>query len=95
MERRIKIKLEELETVNRYLLNIKREIGTQIRLLKPSTITEAQTHAVEIEMWLKESQTVRHSVPQKVMIKDSRLDQHFDQDQVPIQRLEPQILAFP
>ena len=51
IERRIKIKLEEQEAVNRYLLNLKREIVSQIRLLKPSTITEAQTHAVETEMW--------------------------------------------
>ena len=59
-ERRIKIKLEEQEAVNRYLLNLKREIGTQIKLLKPSTITKVQTHAAETEMWLKESQPVRH-----------------------------------
>ena len=30
MERRLKIKLEEQEAVNRYLLNLKKEIGTQI-----------------------------------------------------------------
>ena len=34
-ERRIKIKMEEQEAINRYLLNLKREIGLQIRLLKP------------------------------------------------------------
>ena len=55
MERRIKIKLEEQEAVNPYLLKLKKEIGTQIRLLKPNTITEAQTYAIETEMWLKES----------------------------------------
>ena len=37
-------------------LRVKKEIDTQIRLLKPNTITEVQTHAIETEMWLKESQ---------------------------------------
>ena len=61
MERRLKIKLEEQEAVNRYLLNLKKEIGTQIRLLKPNTITEAQTHAIETEMWSKFATTSRQS----------------------------------
>ena len=47
--------------MNRYLLNLKKEIGTQIRLLKPNTITEAQTHPIETEMLLKESQPVPRS----------------------------------
>ena len=59
MERRLKIRLEEQEAVNRYLLNLKIEIGTQIRLLKPNTITDVQTHAMETKMWLKESQPAR------------------------------------
>ena len=59
IEKRIKIKLEKQEAVSRNLLNLKRELGSQIRLLKPTTITEAQTHVTEIEMWLKESQKSR------------------------------------
>ena len=38
MERRIKIKLEEKEAVGRYLLNLKRELGSQIRLLTSNKI---------------------------------------------------------
>ena len=68
-ERRIKIKLEEQEAVNRYLLNLRREVGSQIRLLKPTTITEAQTHAIETEMWLKECQSPRVNPPPKTMQK--------------------------
>ena len=49
-ERPLKIKLGEQEPANRYLLNLKEEIGTQLRLLKPNTITEAQTHVIETEM---------------------------------------------
>ena len=62
MGRLLKIRIEEQEAVNRYLLNLKKEIGTQIRLLKLNTITEAQTHAIETEMWLKESQPARTQV---------------------------------
>ena len=52
-ERLLKIKLEEQKEVNRYLLNLKKEIGTQIRLLKPNSIMEAQTHSTETEMCFK------------------------------------------
>ena len=55
----LKIKLEEQVSVNRYLLDLKEEIGTQIQLLKPNTITEAQTHAMETDMWLSESEPAR------------------------------------
>ena len=55
IERRLKKKLKEQEAVNRYLLNLKKEITIQIRLLKPATITEAQAHAAEKEMWIRES----------------------------------------
>ena len=37
--------MEEQEAVNRYLLNLKREIGLQIRSLKPTTLAEAQGYA--------------------------------------------------
>ena len=69
MERRLKIKLEGQEAVNRYLLNLKKEIGTQIRLLKTNTITEAQTHAIETEMWLKESQSARTQLVTRPVLK--------------------------
>ena len=69
MERRLQIKLKEQEAVNRYLLNLRKEIATQIRLLKPNTITEAQTHAIEAEMWLKESQPARTQVVTRPVLK--------------------------
>ena len=61
------MKLEEQEMVNRYLLNLKKEIGIQIRLLKPATITEAQVHAAETEIWIRESQPTRITTPKTVM----------------------------
>ena len=69
MECRIKIKLEEQEAVNRYLLNLKNEIVTQIRLLKPNTITEAQAHAIETEIWLKETQPARTQLDTRPVLK--------------------------
>ena len=46
---------EEEDAVNRYLLNLKREIGLQIRFLRPTTRGEAQGYASETEMWNQES----------------------------------------
>ena len=62
-KRRLKIELEEEEAVNRYMLNLRREIGMQVRLLKPATISEAQSHAIETETWLKDSQPARQAIP--------------------------------
>ena len=55
--------------MNRYLLNLKKEIGTQIRFLKPNTIMEAQTHAIETEMWLKKSQPAKTQVITRPVLK--------------------------
>ena len=64
-ERRIKIKMEEQEAINRYLLNLKREIRLQIRSLKPTTLAEAQGYASETEMWIKKSQPARIQPPKQ------------------------------
>ena len=69
MDRRIKMKLEDQEAVNRYLLNLKKEIGKQIRLLKPNTVTEAQTHAIETKIWLKESQPAKTQLVTRPVLK--------------------------
>ena len=44
-----------LNNINRYLLNLKREIGLQVRLMNPKTLGEAQNFGSETEMWMKES----------------------------------------
>lgn len=58
-ERKIKIKMEEQEGTSRYVINLKREIGLQVRPLKPKNISEAQNYAAESEMWIRESQPIR------------------------------------
>ena len=55
--------MEEQVAINRYLLNSKREIGLQIRLLKPTTLAEAQGYASKTEMWIKKSQPARIPPP--------------------------------
>ena len=59
MERRIKIQIEKKESLKRYTLNLKREIGLQVEVQKPDNITEAQKQSLEMEMWLKGSQSLR------------------------------------
>ena len=66
MERRIAIGIEEKESLKRYMLNLKREIGLQVRAQKPITLGEAQNYAIEIELWLKEAQPI---VPQRNSIQ--------------------------
>ena len=55
LERRARLQVEEKDNTNRYLLNLKREIGLQVRLMNPKTIREAKNFASETEMWMKES----------------------------------------
>ena len=43
------------------MLNLKREIGLQVKAYKPGNITDAQNQALEMEMWLKESQPLRQT----------------------------------
>ena len=66
--RRLRIKIEEEEHVSRYLLNLRKEIGLQVRLMKPLTLSEAQNQTLETEMWLKESHPQRTTqIPSKTM----------------------------
>ena len=40
------------------MLNLKREIRLQVKSRKADNITEAQNQALEMEMWLKENQSL-------------------------------------
>ena len=55
MKRRIALDIEETECLQKYLMNLRREIGLQVKAQKPSNIGEAQNMATEMETWLKES----------------------------------------
>ena len=73
MERRLAIGIEEKESLKRYMLNLKREIGLQVKAQKPTTLGEAQNYATEMELWFKEAQPVsQRNVVQKQWIKATR-----------------------
>ena len=55
LERRSRWQAEKEDNIDRYLLNLKREIGLQVGLMNPKTLEEAQNFASETEMWMKES----------------------------------------
>ena len=59
VERRIVIQIEDKESFKRYILNLRREIGLQVKAQKPKNLREAQNQTAEMEMWLKESQPTR------------------------------------
>ena len=56
IERRIRLRIEEKGTIKRYMLNLRREIGIQVRSMKSNILTEAQRKIVDYDTWLKESQ---------------------------------------
>ena len=43
------------------MLNLKRKIGLQVKAQKPDYITEAQNQALEMNLWLNESQSLRQT----------------------------------
>ena len=58
-QRRTVFPIEEKESLKRYMLNLRREIGPQVKAQKPRNLCKAQNQAAEMEMWLKESQPTR------------------------------------
>ena len=50
VERRIAIQIEEKESLKRYMLNLRREIGLQVKAQKPKNFCEAQNLAAELEI---------------------------------------------
>lgn len=55
-KRHLAIEIEKEECLKKYLLNLRREIGLQVKAQKPSDLAEAQNNAIEMEMWLREAQ---------------------------------------
>lgn len=57
--KKITISIEEKEYTKIYLINLKRDIGLEVKAQKPSSLTEAQDLAIEKEIWLGEAQPIR------------------------------------
>lgn len=58
-ERRVAIRLEERNAIKSYIMGLRDEIGTQVRSLRPTDINEAQTDAMETEVWIREKNARR------------------------------------
>ena len=54
IERKLALKMEEKSAVKRYIMNLRDDISSQVRPMKPKTINEALQEALESEIWLKE-----------------------------------------
>lgn len=54
ISRRVALQIEEQAAIKRYIMNLRDEIGSQVRPLKPSTIVNAQQEALEAETWYRE-----------------------------------------
>ena len=67
--RRLALQVEEKSGIKKYIMNLKEDIGTQVRPLKPTTLNQALQEALESEVWFKErSQGIiraPQSLPQK------------------------------
>ena len=56
LKRQSRLQVEgEEDNINRYILNLKREIGLQVRLMNPKTLGEARNFASKTDVWMKES----------------------------------------
>ena len=49
--RRLALQIEEKSAINRYIMNLRVEIGAQVRPLRPDTLNRAQQEALEVEVW--------------------------------------------
>lgn len=54
MARKIALQIEEQTAVKRYIMNLRDEIESQVRPLKPVTIISAQQEALEAKTWYRE-----------------------------------------
>ncbi|XP_033222760.1 uncharacterized protein LOC117176615 [Belonocnema kinseyi] len=59
--RRLAIQIEEKSAIKKYIMNLKDEIGAQVRSLRPSTLNEDQQEALESEVWYREKHHNRYS----------------------------------
>ena len=50
MKRRIAMGIEEAECLKKYLMNLRKEIELQVKAEKPTTLTEGQNSAIEMEL---------------------------------------------
>ena len=67
MERVLALQIEDKAAIKKYIMNLKEEIGSQVRPLKAKTINDAQREALEAEVLYKEKQQLQ----QKPLIRST------------------------
>ena len=70
--RRLALQVEEKSAIKKYIMNLKEDIGTQVRPLKPTTLNQAQQEALESEVWFKERNQGRIRAPQSLPQKHNK-----------------------
>ena len=74
-ERSIAIKIEERTAIKRYIMNLRDEISTQVRPLRPTTFAQALQDSMEAEAWHRERLRNRgFAVARSVPSRPSNLD---------------------
>ena len=59
MERILALQIEDKAAIKKYIMNLKEEIGSQVRPLKTKIINDVQREELEAEVWYKEKQQTR------------------------------------
>lgn len=81
MERKIALQIEEKSAVKKYIMNLRDDISSQVRPIKPKTINEALQETIEAEVWNKERNKNRlHKptvVPQRTVYQPRPMQQNF------------------
>ena len=57
--KRLALRKEERSTIKKYIINLKDEIASQVRPLRPATLNQAMQDALELEIWCIERNQVR------------------------------------
>lgn len=59
--RRIALQIEERSAIKQFIMNLRKEIGSQVRPLKPDNIQKSQHETLETETWLREKNRFRQN----------------------------------
>ena len=70
--RKIALQFEENASIKKYIMNLRDEIGSQVRPLKPQNINKAQQEALEAEIWYREKNRSRPNLVNKMTLQVSR-----------------------
>ena len=67
--RKIAFQIEERASIKKYIMNLRDEIGSQVRPLKPQNSDKAQQEALEAEIWYREKNQSRPHLVNKTTLQ--------------------------